>query len=321
MAEPGFHHKPGYIALIVGTFVVYLVCIVINSFAASDIGWKSGIFLNTTNVVSDIFYVEITPAGWMFSVWGVIYIWQGLWLVYGLASIFRKSDSGYLYITPPVMPPVIYVCFILNNLFNVGWLFLWDRLQIGWALPVIGLVPVALYVALFFSFRGLYNYGHILLKQGMNKDIWLIRLLVQNGLAFYATWVTIAPLLNVAIVLHYIGKVAMDTSCTIALSILVVEILAWCIVDNWLLDRYTRYTFSPYIILNLALSASIAKNWDAAKTNSIFSAVLMGIVIFLTILKVVVMIVRHIKQPIFKTTNEGGNSYTLSYDNHGAEKN
>ncbi|CAH1787309.1 unnamed protein product [Owenia fusiformis] len=311
-------HKPAYIALIVTTFIVYIVTITFNALAASSLGWQSGIFLNTTNVVSDVFYLEITPAGWMFSVWGVIYIWQGLWLLYGLSTICRKSDSGYLYVTPPVMPPVIYVSFILNNVFNVTWLFLWDRRLIGWALPFIGLVPVMLYIGLFFSFKRVYDYGPILIKQGLNREIWLIRMLVQNGIAFYATWVSIAPLLNVAMVFHYSWKVPQDTSCTIVLAILLVEILAWFIMDNFIFDKYTRYTFSPFIILNLALSASLARNWDPTKTNSIFTAVLMGLVILLTIAKLVIMIWKHIKRPIAQTYDT---TYMLSYDNQGLEKN
>lgn len=257
-----------------------------------------GLFKNVTGDVADYFYLEITPAGWMFSVWGFIYTWQALWLIYGLASICRKSEDGYLYLKPPVLPPVIYAVYIFNQVCNVTWLILWDRLLSGWALPFIALIPFTCYVCLFISFRRLNQYKHVLIRQGMRKDIWLIRMLVQNGLAFYAAWTTIATVLNISIVLTYNFDVKQETASTVGLSIVLVEVILWFCLDNFIFDKFTRYLFSPYIIIVLALSASLVREFDITKTNKIFTAVLLGIGSFLSLVKVTLMFWRHRYRPM-----------------------
>lgn len=50
---------------------------------------------------------------------------------------------------------------------------------------------------------------------------------VQNGLALYATWTSIATLLNFAVVLIYKWNVANETATTACLSILGLSLLIW----------------------------------------------------------------------------------------------
>lgn len=50
---------------------------------------------------------------------------------------------------------------------------------------------------------------------------------VQNGLALYATWTTIASLLNFAVVLIYKWNVSNEIATTTSLSILTLLLLIW----------------------------------------------------------------------------------------------
>lgn len=50
---------------------------------------------------------------------------------------------------------------------------------------------------------------------------------VQNGLALYATWTTIATLLNFAVVLIYKWDVSNETATTACLSILTLMLVMW----------------------------------------------------------------------------------------------
>jgi hypothetical protein len=43
---------------------------------------------------SDKYYLEVTPAGWTFSIWGFIYAWQAAWVLYSIINIFRKTPEG-----------------------------------------------------------------------------------------------------------------------------------------------------------------------------------------------------------------------------------
>jgi hypothetical protein len=58
----------------------------------------------------------------------------------------------------------------------------------------------------------------------MNRHyIWLYRMLVNNGLAFYATWVTIATFVNLTIAISYKwSNTSTVTSSIISLSIITV---------------------------------------------------------------------------------------------------
>lgn len=260
----------------------------------------SGIFKNSTGDISDVFNLQITPAGWTFSIWGFIYAWQALWLVYALSTICRRTREGHYIYTLPIMPPVIYALYIINNLSNITWLFVWDRQEIIASLVVIALTPLTLYVCLYFSFTRLYRNLGLLVKAGATKDIWLIRFLVQNGLAMYATWTTVATLLNVAMVMIYEGGVANELACTIILGVLSFVILLWFVLDNFVFDNYTRYTFTPNIVFVVALAGATSKNYNlkTMETNSIFLVAMLSVASLLLLLKLLILVYRHIRKPI-----------------------
>lgn len=134
-------------------------------------------------------------------------------------------------------------------------------------------------------------------------DIWLIRGLVHNGLGIYATWTSIAALLNLAMVIAYSNgsDVSVSTASTVALAILTVEIAAFVATDLLFLDRYSRYTVTPYAVVVVALSGSISKNWQTGATNAIFAAVLLALGSLALVLKLAVTIYRHITQPRYNS--------------------
>ncbi|XP_013413425.1 uncharacterized protein LOC106175817 [Lingula anatina] len=296
-------HKLLLMLLILLTFAVYIAILFMNFLSSS---WTlvgqdfEGLFLNNTGDVSDYFYLEITPAGWTFSIWGFIYTWQFLWLIYVATSMCRKSTMGsYLYVDPQLVPTGLFFVFIINNVLNVAWLILFDRMLIIWSMVDLFLTTFSLYVALFLTHRQLEKIAPNLVSMKSVKDIWMIRFFVQNGLAFYATWCTIASLLNTAIVLSYTIGIKQDIACTIVLGVLAGEILVWFGLDIFVFDRYTRYNFSPIIVLILALSGSLAKNWDPEKRNSIITVAILGVAVVIGLVKVILMFYRHCTRPLY----------------------
>ena len=259
----------------------------------------TGLFTNTTGDVSDRYYTQITPAGWTFSIWGIIYAWQGLWIVYVLTTICRKVRNDYIY-QLSALPVTVYAIYIVNNLANIAWIIIWDREYMIAALIVIVITPFTLYCCLFISFRRLYKSLAYLTKNSAVKEIWFIRLLIQNGMAFYAAWVTVASLINLIVVLVYEAKVDQELASTIALGVLAFELVLWFILDNYVLDKYVRYTLSPYITIVIALSGCLTKNYDldTMYRNSIFILVLLALAGVLLVTKLITMIIRHIRYPI-----------------------
>ncbi|OWF39584.1 uncharacterized protein LOC110464883 [Mizuhopecten yessoensis] len=301
MADIG--HSGYRIALILLTCLVLGVTLFFNYLGSGQAGKDLGIYESDTGDISDYFYLEITPAGWTFTIWAFIYVWQIIWLIYGLSTICRKTDSGIYIYQLPVMPPAIYIVYILNLGFNIAWMLLFDRKYIEIALADIILMALTLYAILIISSRAVRKNLSVLIKDGAGKEAWFIRFFLHNGIAFYVTWVTVATHLNVAMVMHYSAGVANDISCTIALGMLTFFVMLWFVTENVLLDAYTRYLFSPYIVLVVALIGSIAKNFDLELRyrNSILSVILLSMSGFFLFLKLIIIIVRHNRAPLSPT--------------------
>ena len=118
------------------------------------------------------------------------------------------------------------------------------------------------------------------------KDLLAIRILIQNGLVIYRTWVLIATSLSFGIVLTYEAGVDNATASTISLSIVAVNVILDFVFDVFVWDRYFRYTFSHWGVYIWALTGVLAKNWEPSDRNSILSLVLLLLCVLLLIIKI-----------------------------------
>ncbi|XP_022089425.1 uncharacterized protein LOC110978609 [Acanthaster planci] len=292
-------HSVLFICLVILVLAEFIMTLFVNALAGigssgTSIDW----FLNSTGEISDYYYVEITPAGWTFTIWAFIYTYQALIVLYWLTSICRRNKTGYVYRSPAVITPVMLVLYAINLVLNMTWLFLFDRQYLPAAVVVSAFLPTTLCIILFMNHRLVDQHGYDLVhnKRG---DLVAIRAIIQNGMAFYATWVTIATLLNLSIVLSYWGGMEQSTACTISLSILLVEVLLYSVLENVVWERYLRYTYTVWLVVIFALIGSIAKNWNVEKTNSIFSVVLCGLAFALFLIKLVVSVWRTFTYPLY----------------------
>lgn len=62
-------------------------------FACIDLFPPSGPYTTTTANVSAVFDTQLTPSGWTFNIWSVIYIWLTAMIIYILSGLCRKSVS------------------------------------------------------------------------------------------------------------------------------------------------------------------------------------------------------------------------------------
>ena len=263
-------------------------------------------YSNTTGEISDLFTLPVTPAGWTFSIWGFIYTWQGLWLVYALITLCRKKGGTYLYMMP-AYSTIAYGAYCLSHICNVAWLFAFLSKKLAIALPIIILQLATLGITFFFASKRLYENLAQLTKSGLTVDVWLIRMLIQNGIAFYTAWVLVATIINVGLVMTYktgsdisdIG-VAPDVSGTVILSVVAFFLITWFVLDIFFLDKYVRYVISPYITLTVASAGVLSKNldFDNANRNSIIMVILITLAALFLVSKALIMIWRHFKRPI-----------------------
>ncbi|XP_069090345.1 uncharacterized protein [Pleurodeles waltl] len=294
-------HDKGKIFLIFLSFALYIVMVAFNAGAGS--GTFKGIFLQSVGNISNKFDTEFTPAGWTFALnWNTIFIWQFLWFGYSLSGLCRRNENGWMYMKPDLLPIWFYIVWMLNNALNIGWLFLWDREYIIPALVFLAFIAFTNYCVLIISYRALYING-MWLQKSKKVDLWLIRIFVQNGIAIYATWTTIATLLNFAVVLTYSGDVSNATSTTAALAILALELVLWFILENFAFDEYVRYTLTVYPVVICALSGSLNKHFVSSDPgrNNIFLAVLLAVACAAFLIRLILVLWRHFKRPLYKS--------------------
>lgn len=136
-----------------------------------------------TGAISDRFQVYFVPAGYVFSIWGVIYL--GL-LAYAVYQALPGQRAN-----PRLRS--IDLWFVLSCAANVAWLFLWHYERF----PLTLLAMLALLGSLIVIYLRL-QIGRTSVSTGEN---WLVRL----PFSVYLGWVTVATIANVTSLLDYLA--------------------------------------------------------------------------------------------------------------------
>ena len=107
-------------------------------------------------------------------------------------------------------------------------------------------------------------------------DVWATWILVINGIAIYATWLTIATLFNLGIVVQYYGDFSAVNTGTLCLSLLTVEVIVYFILENTVLDCFAHYVLIVYPFIVWVLAAILSAHWNQEDNNRnpIFTLVL-----------------------------------------------
>jgi len=136
-----------------------------------------------TAEVSDANPTLITPAGYVFSIWGVIYILLGMFVVFQALPSQKGKDYQKR----------IGWFFILSSLLNIGWLFLWQYEYLSLSVALIFLILLTL-IATY-------------IRLGIGKSTVSLRekLAVHLPFQVYLGWMTIASIANVSVTLVSMG--------------------------------------------------------------------------------------------------------------------
>ncbi|KAF6019753.1 hypothetical protein EB796_021981 [Bugula neritina] len=301
MKERG-KHSFWKLALIIAHGVVFVGVLVINYLSSSNVGVSSGLYKSSTGDVADKYEILISPAGWTFTIWAVIYIWQFIHIIYSFTLICRKNKQGeYLYnANPSHIHFSFYIIYIINNCVNIAWIFVFDRELLVASTVVLFVIAISLYICGIIICKYLDHAAANLESSDLGKDIWMTRIFTLNGIGIYGTWTTIASLLNLAISLQHVAEVHPVTCAWVALGILTGELVIWFVMETFFFDRYLRYLFTPYVVLVVAFSGVLSKQLDPSNPAPylIYIIVLLSITVVLGLIKVLVMFVRGQRQPI-----------------------
>ena len=162
----------------VGNIIVVILTIIINGLAnILPIGGKY------TRELSDNIPNLFVPAGITFSIWGIIYVLIISFAIYLARDLFKKEKT-----TKPFLERISYF-FIIANLANIIWIFLWHYEQILLSL----LAMILLFVSLLFIY--------LKLNIGIEKVSMKDKLFIHVPISVYIGWITVATIANVTAVL------------------------------------------------------------------------------------------------------------------------
>lgn len=216
----------------------------------------------TTGEVSDQFPILFVPAGYVFSIWGLIYVALIVFVIYsmtpkGLAN--QQIDS-------------IAWWFVASNLFNTAWIFLWHYQQFTLTLiPIFGLLIslIAIYVKL---------------RIGIQKRSLSESLLVSLPFGIYLGWATVAVVANVAQALYNLGWNGAPLTAPIwtvimlgvasLLGVLMIFlrheiayplVLVWAFIGIWVKHSDTPLVSTTALVLAAALFILALGRWILSK--------------------------------------------------------
>jgi hypothetical protein len=153
----------------------FILTVIVNGLAGSTtlIGGQD------TAAVSDKYPTLITPAGYVFAIWGVIYLLLGVFVVYSALPKQKGSDFvariGWL--------------FVLSSILNIAWLFVWQY--------EILVVSAAIISAFLLSLIAIY----LRLNIGKERVKLSEKLAVHLPFSVYLGWLSIATIANISITL------------------------------------------------------------------------------------------------------------------------
>jgi hypothetical protein len=137
----------------------------------------------TTGEISDRFEVYFVPAGYVFSIWGLIYVALSAFAVYQALPSQR---------TNPRLRSVGYL-FVLSCVANIAWLFFWHYER--FPLTMVAMAALLLLLIVVYLRLGIGR------TEVPTPEKWLMRV----PFSIYLGWITVATVANATSLLEYLN--------------------------------------------------------------------------------------------------------------------
>ena len=188
----------------------------------------------TTAQLSDSYPNLFVPAGYVFGIWGVIYLLLLVFTVYQARPAQRDADFlgkiGWL--------------FLLSCVFNAAWIFLWHwRLVPASVLVMLGLLGTLIMI-------------YTRLDVGRGEPGRDLRLYVHLPFSVYLGWITVAPIANVTALLVSWGWPSFGPAAVNWTLLVIAVAVALSLANVWL-----RGDVGYNLVLVWALAGIAVKQW------------------------------------------------------------
>lgn len=163
----------------------------------------------TTQALSARFPVLVTPPGYVFSIWSVIYLGLIAYAIYQLLPAQRDSDE-----LRRIAPWVLVGCAA-----NAAWIVLWHYNQVLLTVPVM-LTLLASLIAIF-------------AVRDATPATWARRWLVHTPFDIYMGWISVATIVNISVALYNLGWNDLGAAAPWAIGVLAVGAALGVIIGGW----------------------------------------------------------------------------------------
>ncbi|MCR6109876.1 tryptophan-rich sensory protein [Bacillus sp. A301a_S52] len=223
---------------LVTLIVVIIINALSNSLPFNDI---------TTGELADRLNVLFTPAGYVFSIWSVIYALLAIWAVRQFISIKDADYAAYERIS---------LAFFINGLLNGGWLVVFHYGYFMLSMVIMTALLINL-IMIYYRIDGAHS----------NVTIWM-----RLPFSIYMGWISVAFIVNIGVVFNSLGfedglwlSAEVWTILGLIIALIIAGYLTTTLKDavypfvfTWAfigiaVERWYEYTFLAYIALISAI--------------------------------------------------------------------
>lgn len=154
------------------TVVTYVAMVAVN-FLANDLPINN----RSTGDISDDYPNLFAPAGPAFSIWGLIYLLLGAYVIYQFVKKSQKTEALIHKINP---------FFIITSLANISWIFAWHYDYIG-----LSVLIMAILLFLLIKIADILRSERFLSPSS--------KLLIHIPFSIYFGWITVASIANITV--------------------------------------------------------------------------------------------------------------------------
>lgn len=223
--------------------IAFLIMIVVNALGSA--GYING---QSQSEISNKLDVLFTPAGYVFSIWGLIYFLVLVWLI---IQFWRRDFKEKL-------PQSIVTLFILTCIFNILWLLTWHYELFAIAQVMMFLLLITLIILYMKYPKGDMHFGGRL------------------PFSFYTGWISVATIANMAYTLkHYDVSLSISEvngtiglliiSLLLAVATLFIRkdifytlVFVWATIGIGIVNSDKSLVITAYIVVALLVVAIIA---------------------------------------------------------------
>jgi len=212
----------------------------------------------TPGQLSDQYPNLFVPAGFTFSIWGVIYLFLIGFIIYQASDLFSKEKKELPFVER------IGWWFVISCVANIAWLFAWHY-------EIVSL-SLILMVGILFSLIQIYLRLRIGEESYKGIDLWLVRV----PFSIYLGWISVATIANTTALLVKSGYAALNTTdliwtiVMIAIAVVLgltmllrkrdfpyVLVLIWALYGIMSANQVNAFDVSPQVVTTTIVAMSV----------------------------------------------------------------